>query len=45
VQTVIDHILGADASVLDYFAVESENGEIRSLQIDEWMVLTEKAAP
>ena len=45
VQTVIDHVLGADASVLDYFAVEQENGEIRSLQIDEWMVLTEKAAP
>ena len=44
VESVVRHILGADPSILDYFSVEHENGEIRSLQIDEWMVLLEKAA-
>ncbi|WP_126428596.1 class I SAM-dependent methyltransferase [Brevibacillus marinus] len=44
VQSVVEHIRGADPAALDYFAVEQAEGEIRSLQIDEWMVLAEKAA-
>ncbi|WP_462413671.1 class I SAM-dependent methyltransferase [Neobacillus sp. Marseille-QA0830] len=44
VQSVVKHILGANQMTLDYFSVVTQNGEITSLQIDEWMVLAEKAA-
>lgn len=42
VQAVIDHVLSAEPPVVDYFSVQTENGEIRSVQIDGWMVLAEK---
>jgi ubiquinone/menaquinone biosynthesis C-methylase UbiE len=43
VQLVVDHILSANQVTKDYFSVVVEKGEIQSIEIDEWMVLVEKA--
>ncbi len=42
VQTVIDHLLNANRTTLEYFSVVVNDGEILSFQIDEWMVMVEK---
>lgn len=42
VKAVIDFILGADQEKLDYFSVVMKDGEIESIEIDEWMVMVEK---
>jgi ubiquinone/menaquinone biosynthesis C-methylase UbiE len=42
VVSVVNHILSADESTAHYFAVEKDEAGIRSIQIDEWMVMAEK---
>lgn len=42
VEAVIEHILQANQDTKVYFSVEIENGEVKSFQIDEWMVMVEK---
>lgn len=42
VKAVIDFILGADQEKMNYYSVEIKDGEIKSIEIDEWMVMVEK---
>lgn len=42
VEKVIEYIKGTDQEIVDYFAVLIHNGEIISIEIDEWMVMLEK---
>lgn len=42
VRLVEEHILAGSAEMQSYFSVTVEEGEIQSLQIDEWMVMLQK---
>lgn len=42
VQTVVGHILKASQETLDYIHADIVDGDIRSIQIDEWMALASK---
>ncbi len=42
VKAVVGYVLGADQEKLDYYSVLIKDGEIKSIEIDEWMVMVEK---
>lgn len=44
IQQVKQYLLDVDEEIQGYFSVEIDQGEIKSLQVDEWMVLCEKTA-
>ncbi|PLT35131.1 class I SAM-dependent methyltransferase [Bacillus sp. V5-8f] len=42
IKNVDSHVLSANEKIKGYFSIETTNGEIQSLTIDEWMVLAVK---